>query len=251
VLRVVEDLVERAVLDDAARVHHGDAVRDVGDHAEVVGDQDHRGAGLRAQVAHLLEDLRLDRHVERRGGLVGNQDRRIAGECEGDHHALAHAARELERIVVDPLPRARDPDPLEQLDRALARLLVGHALVLLDLLDDLMSDPEHRVQRRHRVLEDHRDLGAAHPAKLILGGLDQLGALVVGAPLEARVRRTRQPHERHAGDRLARSRLPHHRQHLTRRDLEADPVDGLYDPLLGGERDAQVLDREQGLAVAH
>ena len=123
VLRVVEDLVERPLLDDPARVHHRDPVGDVGHHAEVVGHEDHRGARLLAQLADALEDLGLDRHVERRGGLVGDQHRRVAGEREGDHHALAHAARELERIVVHPLARARDPDLLQQLDRALAGLL--------------------------------------------------------------------------------------------------------------------------------
>ena len=40
VLRVVEELVERALLDDPAGVHDDDAVGDVGDDAEVVGDED-------------------------------------------------------------------------------------------------------------------------------------------------------------------------------------------------------------------
>ena len=40
VLRVVEDLVERRILDDLAGVHDHDAVGDLGDHPEVVGDQD-------------------------------------------------------------------------------------------------------------------------------------------------------------------------------------------------------------------
>ena len=38
--RVVEELVERALLDDPARVHDDDPVGDVGDDAEVVGDED-------------------------------------------------------------------------------------------------------------------------------------------------------------------------------------------------------------------
>jgi hypothetical protein len=135
-----------------------------------------------------MEDLGLDRHVERRGGLVGDQHRRVAGERQGDHHALPHPAGELERVVVHALPRPRDPHPLEQLHRALARLLVGQRLVLLDLLDDLGPDLQHRVQRRHRVLEDHRDLRPAHPPQLLLGGADQLGALVVRRPGEVGVR---------------------------------------------------------------
>ena len=58
------------------------------------------------QLVQQVEDLRLHRHVQRRGRLVGHQQRGIAGQRHGDHHALAHAARQLVRIAVRPLPRA-------------------------------------------------------------------------------------------------------------------------------------------------
>ena len=47
-----------------------------------------------------------------------------------------------------------------------------------DRLDDLVADRVDRVQRRHRVLEDHRDLVAAHVAQPRLGQLEQVLALV-------------------------------------------------------------------------
>ena len=49
------------------------------------------------QLAHQVEDLRLRRDVERGRRLVGDQDARLGGERQRDHHALAQAARELER----------------------------------------------------------------------------------------------------------------------------------------------------------
>ncbi len=48
-----------------------------------------------------LQDLRLHRHVERGGRLVGDQQFRAAEQRHGDHHALAHAAGEFVRIHVD------------------------------------------------------------------------------------------------------------------------------------------------------
>ena len=66
-----------------------------------------------------LEDLGLDRHVERGRRLVGDEQARLAAQRHRDHRALAHAAAELVRVVVDPALRARDADELEQLDRAL------------------------------------------------------------------------------------------------------------------------------------
>ena len=44
--RRVEHVVDRPGLDDAARIHHGDAVGEAGDDREIVGDPDQRRAGL-------------------------------------------------------------------------------------------------------------------------------------------------------------------------------------------------------------
>ena len=62
------------------------------------------------EVAHQVEDLRLDGDVERRGRLVGDQQLGIAGERDGDHHPLAHAARQLVGILVDAPLRLGDAD---------------------------------------------------------------------------------------------------------------------------------------------
>ena len=45
------------------------------------------------QIAHQVEDLRLDRYIERRRRLIGNQQPRVTGQRHGDHYALAHATR--------------------------------------------------------------------------------------------------------------------------------------------------------------
>jgi hypothetical protein len=43
----------------------------------------------------LLDDLRLGGHVEGGGGLVGDEQVGLAGDPDGDHDALSHAAGEL------------------------------------------------------------------------------------------------------------------------------------------------------------
>ena len=53
------------------------------------------------QLAQQIEDLRLDRDVERRRRLVGDEQRRLAGERHRDQRALPQAARQLMRIVAD------------------------------------------------------------------------------------------------------------------------------------------------------
>src|SRR3546814_8399043 len=60
-------------------------------------------------------------HVECGGRLVGDDQLRLGGQRERDHHTLAHAAGELVRIMVDALFRRRDADIGQQLHGALAR----------------------------------------------------------------------------------------------------------------------------------
>ena len=74
------------------------------------------------QRAHEIEDLRLDGHVERGGRLVGDQELRVAGQRHRDHRALAHAAGQLVRIIVNALLGRGDAHAAQQFDRALARL---------------------------------------------------------------------------------------------------------------------------------
>ena len=119
--RAVEHVVGGALLDDARRIHHVDAVGVARDHAEIVRDDDQRDVELARQILHQLEDLRLDGDVERGGRLVGDDELRIAGEPDRDHHALAHAAGELVRILLEPALGVGDADQLQQLERARAR----------------------------------------------------------------------------------------------------------------------------------
>ena len=77
------------------------------------------------ELAHQIEDLRLDGHVEGRGRLVGDQELRIAGERHGDHHPLPHAAGELMRIFARTPLRLGDADQSQHLHGASLRRLLG------------------------------------------------------------------------------------------------------------------------------
>ena len=97
-----------AALDDLAALHHVDAVGEAAHDAEIVGDEHDRHAEPLLQIGEQLEDLRLDRHVERGRRLVGDQHVGVVGERHGDHHALALAAGHLVRIGVDAALRIRE-----------------------------------------------------------------------------------------------------------------------------------------------
>ena len=98
-------------------------------------------AELALQALQQREDLRLHGHVERRRRLVGDQQLRLVGERHRDHRALAHAAGELVRVLVDAPAGIGDPDEAQQLDRALARLRLGDVAVGAHRLDQLRCRP--------------------------------------------------------------------------------------------------------------
>ena len=175
--RVVEDLLGRATLAVAAGVHDHDLVAHLRHDAQVVGDHDDGHAHLLLELLHELEDLGLDGHVKGRGGLVGNQDVRLAGKRHGDHDALAHAAGMLVRVLLHALLGLVDAHEAQHLDRAVPRLLLVAVGVQGDGLDELVADGVGGVQRGHRVLEDDADLVAAHVAHGLLARADQLLAV--------------------------------------------------------------------------
>src|SRR3546814_4640734 len=72
---------------------------DLRHHAEIVGDQDERKPELLPQVGQHAQNLRLDSDIERRRGLVSDQQLRIAHQRHRDHHALAQSPRELVRVL--------------------------------------------------------------------------------------------------------------------------------------------------------
>ena len=102
-------------------------------------------------------------------------------------------------------------------------------------LDHLRPDAEHRVQRHHRILEDHRDAPAAEVAHLARRQPDEILALEQDAAADDPAGRIDEAEDREAGDRLARAGLADEPQHLAAADLEADAVDRLDDAPLGEE----------------
>ena len=93
-------------------------MRHVPNRAQVVRDEQIRQVPLALQPLEQVDDLRLDRHVERRDRLVGDDEVRIGGQRARDADALLLAAGELVRIAVDePLAQS---DGLHQLAHAFA-----------------------------------------------------------------------------------------------------------------------------------
>src|SRR5680860_1171100 len=126
-------------------------------------------------------------------------------------------------------------------------------LVHRDRLGDLVADALYRVEGGERVLEHHRDVFAPHGFELGLRQVQQVSTVEVH--LARHVPSTRhQAEDGHRGRGLSRAGLAHDGEGLTRGDGERHVVDGAQWPVVGRERDREVLDREHRLGagrVAH
>ena len=240
--RVVEGRARAGQFRHPAAIEHQHAVGDLGDHAEIVGDEQDGEPRLALQVAQQRQDLRLDRHVERRGRLVGDQQPRARRERHRDHHALAHAAGHFVRKGVEHRLRARDLDAPEQRQRFAPRLGSRHPAPLDQNFLDLPSDPHDRVQRGHRLLEDHREIAPAPPAPGRGSARDQIVAVEHDAARGEADRARQQPHDAERQHALAAAGLADHAERLAR--LDGEPHVG-QDRRARGERDIQPFDPQQ------
>ena len=206
--------------------HDRDPVGDFGDHAHVVGDEQHGGAVVALQVADQRENLLLRGDVERGGRLVGDQQLRFQHQRHRDHDALALAARQPVRVGGENPLDLGQPHLFHHREDALAPRAGIERGVDAQHLVDLAADRHHRIERRHRLLEDHRHGGGAQlPQPAIAGGeqffADQLDA-AAGGDQRALLQ---QPHHRQRRHRLARSALADQAQRLAFAHLERDAVE--------------------------
>ena len=220
----------------------GDLLAHLGHNAQVMGDHDDGHAQLVAQVVHQLQDLCLDRHVQRGGRLVGDQQLRLTGQRNGDHNALAHTAGQLVRVLLQAAVRLVDADQLQQLPSAGPSFLLGLFGVQQDDLDDLVADGVHRVQARHRVLEDDGDLVAANFAELLLGHFVDLVAIEPHRAADQPAGVGGQAHDGVGRDRLAGAGLADDAQHVALVHAEGHAVQRLDLARGGEEGQAFVLD---------
>src|SRR5262245_35041755 len=99
-LRRGEYVFDAAFLHDLAAVHYQYTVGQCAHDRKIVRDKKVGDAEAVRQVFEKLDDLRADRDVERRHGLVKDDDLRLKNKRAGDGDALALTAGELVRIFL-------------------------------------------------------------------------------------------------------------------------------------------------------
>ena len=204
-------------------------------------DEDDRHAELLLQRLHEVQNLRLDGDVERGGGLVGDQDIGLAGQRHGDHDALAHTAGEFVGILLHALFRLVDIDEAEHLDRAVPRLLAVAVGVQGNGFHQLVADGVGRVEGGHRILEDDRDLVAAHMLHHVLACADELLPVELDGAGDDLARGGEDLHDGIRGHGFAGAGFADDAEHLALVKEEGHAVDGLDLACVGEKGGMEIL----------
>ena len=244
--RRLQHLVLAAGFDLPSLLEHDDTIGNLRDDAHVVRDEEHRRAALALQRADQREHFRLRRHIERGGRLIGNQQARLENQRHRDHDALPLPAGELMRMArvhAFRLGQAHRLEHREDLRATPGGVEIG---VLDQQFVELRAAGHDRVQRRHRLLKDHRHRRAAQRAP--------------GACIERRQRRVaeqhfpfadgdvlgQEPHDRAGDDRLAGAGFAEQADDLARRDVEIDVLHRAWPIGAGGQRNGEITHAQNG-----
>ncbi len=116
---------------------------------------------------------------------------------------------------------------LHRLDQFLHASVRTCDAVHLQHLGDLVADPHERIERGHRLLEDHADAAAAQETHFRGLQSEEVPALEVDAAVQDFQGRRQQAHDGAGRDRLAGSAFPHDAEDLAGIERERDILDGV------------------------
>ncbi len=128
-------------------------------------------------------------------------------------------------------------------------LAFRHPEVQHQWLGNLVANRQDRVERGHRILEDHRDPVSADVAHLAVIQRENIHSLLAVVQQNFTVddparRAGDQPHDRGSGHALATAGLADDAKCFTFSDVERDSVDGVDDPGACEELGLEVVDLE-------
>ena len=210
-----------------------------------MGDEQHGGAVIPLQVANQRENLLLGGDVERRGRLIRNQQLRLQHQRHRNHDALALAARQPVGIGCENALDLGQPHLLHHFEDAPAsrpRIEIG---VDAQHFVDLAAYRHHRIERRHRLLKDHRHGGGAQLPQAAVAGGEKLFADQPDAAAAGKQRALlQQSHHGQRSDGFSRSAFTDQAERLGLADLQRDVVDDARIARIPAEADDEIVDIE-------
>src|SRR5258708_29357892 len=142
-----------------------------------MGDIENRCPGLPVELRKKSENLRLRDHIERAGGLSGNEQSGTVQHGNGNQYALRLANAHLRWILPQELIARRQAHALKRRpDRGVA-LRFAPRCMGPPCFVELGTYFQRGIERRQRTLQHQCQLTATHCSQLALAQLKQLAVL--------------------------------------------------------------------------
>ena len=232
---------------DPPQVHHRHAVGKMLHHCEVVRDKQITELQFALQVLKEIENLRLDRDIERGDRLIADDELGLKGECPGDADALPLAAGEFMRIAVG--GGRGQPDAVEQFGDAFSRPAAIDDFVHQHRFGKHAADGHARVEAADGILENDLHVAAQGAER---GGMERENILAFKfhRPLhDDAALGFDQPQNRTTDGGFSAAGFADKAERFTRADLETDILDGF--DVAGDAAHHTAMDGKVCAQVAH
>ncbi|SQP47213.1 Uncharacterised protein [Escherichia coli] len=87
---MMDNICRHAAFNYASGIHHVNAIAQLRHHGHIMADEQNRSSTGAGFMFKQTQYLQLHRDVQRRSRFVGNNQLRLAGECQRNHYPLAH-----------------------------------------------------------------------------------------------------------------------------------------------------------------
>ena len=226
---IVVDFFGSTDLHDLTGIHDGHTVCGTGHHAQIVGNQNSRRSQLHLNLLQKIQDLRLNGHIQRRGGFIRQQDFGIGCQRNGHDASLAHTAGEIIGIQLVSFMGVLDTHQLHEADDPVVDFLLGQlGFVNQNCLCNLLSDGDGGVQGSHGILKHKGKQLATEFSHIPLRILCNVHAVGNDPAALDSCRFRQQVHDGFAKHTLSAAGFSHDGQHFAGIKLEAHIPDSLH-----------------------
>ena len=156
-----EDVCRVSDLDQRTFVHDRGSLAELPDYRQIVRDHDQREAAVVPEIEEEIDDLGLNRCIERRNRLVQHDELRARREGARDGDALSFTTGE--RVWEGGFSPCRKADPIEDLTYPCAAIPGAAYAVGGQWFGDDGSDPEARIKRGPGVLKYRLEVAPEGP----------------------------------------------------------------------------------------
>ena len=201
---------------NVAGVHDGNGIADFRNHSQVVGNEEHRRFQFPAGFFNKVENLGLHRHVQGGGGFIGNEELGMAGQGNGYHHPLPHAAGKLVGIAgnhVVPVPYMHR---FQHGQGFLPGIASGHFFMGPDDVHHLGAYGKDGIQAGHGFLKYHGHVPPPHFFHAFPADTQKLPAAEADGTVKLRLFSAgKEAGHRKGGHGFAAARLSHQSQNFS------------------------------------